>query len=242
MARPLIIAHRALSPGARENTASALARLDAAGADLAELDVRLSLDRRPFVLHDAFLRRTTRGHGWVRLWPSPLLRRLPLRDVPEGERLAPLSRVLATVPAGIQPALHLKDRGALRQVLRAIERHGTPGRTWLWLERPQDVARARRRLPELRCTLLRPAGWTATARGDYFHDAQRAGARAVSVPWGVITDELTAHAHRHGLLVFSRLEDPAAIPHVVRAGLDGIITDDPRTVADALAALAGNDR
>jgi glycerophosphoryl diester phosphodiesterase len=237
MTRPLIIAHRALSPGALENAASSLARLENAGADLAEMDIRLSLDRRPFVTHDAFLRRTTRGRGWVRLWPSFALQRLPLRASTERERLAPLGRVLATMPEGLQPALHLKDRAALRPVLRTIERNGDPAQTWLWLDHAADVASAMRRLPQIRCTLLRPAGWMPGARDAYFRDAERCGAAAVSLPWGVITDELTAHAHRHGLLTFSRLEDIGILPAVIRNGLDGIITDDPHEVASALSTL-----
>jgi glycerophosphoryl diester phosphodiesterase len=240
MERPLIIAHRALLAGAPEGAASSLRRLVEAGADLAEMDIRLSLDRRPFVIHDAFLGRTTYGRGWVRLWPAFALRRIALRGSLERERLTPLSAILATMPPDLQPALHLKDRGALRQVLRLIERHGDPASTWLWMERPEDIAAAMRRLPELRCTLLRPAGWTPTARVDYFRDAERAGARAVSVPWGVLTPELAAHAHAHGLLVFSRQESTASIAQVIDAGIDGIITDDPVGVAEELGRLEGS--
>lgn len=234
MTRPMIVAHRALTPGALENARSSLARLVAAGADLVEMDVRISLDRRPFVMHDALLGRTTHGHGLVRLWPSFALRRLRLRDSEDRERLAPLRKVLEIMPDALQPALHLKDRGALRQVLRTIERHGDPGRTWLWLEHHVDVFTAKRQLPELRCTLLRPAGWTATARQAYFGDAQRAGAHGVSVPWGVITPDLIRLAQQHHLIVFSRLERLESVPDLVAVGLGGIITDDPERVAATL--------
>lgn len=240
MTRPLIIAHRALLAGAPEGAASSLGRLAEAGADLAEMDIRLSLDRRPFVLHDAFLGRTTYGRGWVRLWPAFALRRIALRGGAGHERLSPLPTILAMKPANLEPALHLKDRGALRQVLRLVERHGDPAHTWLWLERPVDVVVAMRRLPQLRCTLLRPAGWTPTARVDYFRDAERAGARAVSVPWGVLTPELAGHAHLHGLLVFSRQESTASLAQVVDAGIDGIVTDDPIGVLEELARLQGS--
>ena len=156
---PLIVAHRALTPGAVENARSAIRIAAATGADLIELDIRLTLDRQPVVLHDAFLRRATRARGWVRLWPAPVLGRIPLRNSDAGDRVTSLRRVLAEFPSGVQPALHLKDRAALAPVLKAIGRHGNPGRTWLWLEHPADVTRARRRFPELRVTLLRPAGW-----------------------------------------------------------------------------------
>lgn len=238
MTRPMIVAHRALTPGALENARSSLSNVKAAGADLVEMDIRISLDRRPFVMHDALLGRTTHGHGWVRVWPSFALRRLRLRDSTEGEKLAPLRDILKAMPDGLQPALHLKDRGALRQVLRMIERHGQPGQTWLWLENHVDVFTATRRLPEIRCTLLRPAGWTATARQAYFLDAQRSGAHGVSVPWGVITPDLIRLARQHRLTVFSRLEKVGSVRDLAAIGLGGIITDDPATAAAELGSEA----
>lgn len=238
MTRPMIVAHRALTPGALENARSSLAMVKATGADLVEMDIRISLDRRPFVMHDALLGRTTHGHGWVRLWPSFALQRLRLRDSEGGQRLAPLRDILKAMPDGLQPALHLKDRGSLRQVLRTIERYGYPGQTWLWLEHHVDVFTATRRLPEIRCTLLRPAGWTATARRDYFLDAQRSGAHGVSVPWGVITPDLIRLARQHRLTVFSRLENVESVPILVAMGLGGIITDDPAEVVAALQSRA----
>lgn len=242
MTRPMIVAHRALTPGALENARSSLSRLKATGADLVELDVRISLDRRPFVTHDALLGRTTHGHGWVRLWPSFALRRLRLRGSQDGEHLAPLREMLRVMPDGLQSAIHVKDRGALRQVLRTIERHGQPGRTWLWLEHHVDVFTATRRLPELRCTLLRPAGWTATAREAYFLDAQRSGAHGVSVPWGVITPDLIQLARQHRLTMFSRLEKLESARDLVAIGLGGIITDDPAAAVAALLPEATDGR
>jgi len=231
---PLIVAHRALTPGAVENARSAIRAAARSGADLVELDIRLSLDRRPVVLHDAFLRRSTRARGWVRLWPAFALGRVPLRGTVEQDRVSSLAAILRDFPDGLQPALHLKDRGALAQVLKAIARFGQPGRTWLWLEHPADVARARRRMPELRVTLLRPAGWTPVNRQRYFEEAQWSGAAGVSVPWGAIDAGLIDHAHRHQLRVFSRLVRLRDVPGHAAVGLDGIITDDPGAVAAAL--------
>ncbi len=227
---PLIVAHRAMTPGAVENTRSALVLAANNGADLIELDIRLTLDRQPVVLHDAFLGRSTRGRGWVRLWPSFALTRLPLRGGSPGDRVPALRTVLKEFPNSAQAALHLKDRAALPTVLKAISRYGQPGRTWLWLERPQDVRRATRALPELRVTLLRPAGWLPHSRQAYFEEAQWVGAAGVCVPWAVVDEGLVQHAHRHRLLVFSRLERMDTLPSRVEAGLDGVITTDPGAV------------
>ena len=233
MTRPLIVAHRALTPGAAENTRSAIRIAAQAGADLIELDIRLTLDRQPVVLHDAFLHRTTRGRGWVRLWPRFALGRLPLRDAPD-ERVPTLKTVLQEFPSQVQPALHLKDRASLRAVLQAISRHGQPDRTWLWLEHPSDVFAATRRFPEIRVTLLRPAGWTPANRQRYFEEAQWCGASGIAVPWGVVDRDLLLHAHQHHLRVFSSLERLGDVREYVATGLDGIVTDDPQAVLRAL--------
>ena len=57
--RPLAIAHRGASDVAPENTAAAVRRAVSLGADLVEVDVRLTRDRVPVLLHDPTLSRTT---------------------------------------------------------------------------------------------------------------------------------------------------------------------------------------
>lgn len=230
MSLPLIVAHRSLTPGATENVRSAIPVAAQDGADLIELDIRLTLDRTPVVLHDACIGGATVGHGWVRLWPSFALTRLPSRAGGPGDLVPTLRAVLWEFPPEVQPALHLKDRAALPSVLKAVDRHGQPGRTWLWLENPRDVSAARHALPELRVTLLRPAGWMPGSRQAYFEEAQWVGASGISVPWGVIDDGLIEHAHQHQLRVFSRLERMDTLDSRLAAGLDGVITDDPGVV------------
>lgn len=224
---PLIIAHRALTPGGLENSATSIQMAAESGADLIELDVRLTLDLQPVILHDALLGRTTTWRGPIRVIPSPLLRRIDVRDSVEPDRIPLLRDVLRIAPATAQLALHLKSRGAIGPVLRELRKHGEPGRTWLWLERMDDVYRATRAFPELRCTLLRPGAWTPGRRDEYFHDAQAAGARAVSVPPGAVSPSLVHHAHQHHLFVFSRIDDVGLLPELVENGLDGAITTDP---------------
>jgi glycerophosphoryl diester phosphodiesterase len=64
-ARP-IIGHRGASGWAPENTMPAFSLAIEHGADAIELDVRLTADHVPVVLHDATLDRTTDGRGQVR--------------------------------------------------------------------------------------------------------------------------------------------------------------------------------
>jgi glycerophosphoryl diester phosphodiesterase len=74
-ARP-IIAHRGASGQAPENTLAAFELAAREGADAFELDVRLSLDGAPVVVHDHLLDRTTDGTGPVRARTLAQLRSL----------------------------------------------------------------------------------------------------------------------------------------------------------------------
>lgn len=61
--KPLLIAHRGASGAAPENTMAAFRKAVTAGADMIELDVRLTRDFHIVVHHDRNVRRTTSGKG-----------------------------------------------------------------------------------------------------------------------------------------------------------------------------------
>ena len=62
---PWVTAHRGYRKKYPENTLAAFQAAMAAGAPMVELDVMFSRDRKPVVIHDATLERTTSGHGAV---------------------------------------------------------------------------------------------------------------------------------------------------------------------------------
>jgi glycerophosphoryl diester phosphodiesterase len=76
-----IIAHRGASGSAPENTIPAFKLAVESGADAFELDVRLTADGVPVLLHDRTLNRTTDGTGPLRAFTLE-----QLRDVDAGAR------------------------------------------------------------------------------------------------------------------------------------------------------------
>ncbi len=63
--RPLVIAHRGGAGLAPENTLEAFRLSDELGADVLELDVRMTSDGKLIVFHDSRVERTTNGRGAV---------------------------------------------------------------------------------------------------------------------------------------------------------------------------------
>jgi len=117
-ARP-IIAHRGASGQYPENTLLAFAQGLEQGADGLELDVRVTADGVPIVLHDPTLERTTDGAGLVAALSLADVRCV---DAGRGERVPLLAEVLEQFPA--TPLLvEIKEPAAARATLAVLRRH-----------------------------------------------------------------------------------------------------------------------
>ena len=73
---PAVIGHRGAAEIAPENTLSSLRLAHSEGSRMVEIDVRLSADGVPILLHDATLDRTTSGQGFVTEWTANALHAL----------------------------------------------------------------------------------------------------------------------------------------------------------------------
>lgn len=162
------IAHRGAwaepeAGGPVENTLEAVQDAIAAGADMVEIDVRLTADGAPMLLHDDTLQRI-----WGRSEPLEQLTRAQVRKLPSvaGQRIPDLAEVVELADgAGAQlmidlpqeaagPVAHdaVRQRGALDGALfagqtRALRAHSRTARialSWYQLEEPGDELLAER--------------------------------------------------------------------------------------------------
>jgi glycerophosphoryl diester phosphodiesterase len=90
-----LIAHRGASGECPENTLLSFQRGLDQGADALELDVRVSADGIPVVIHDRDVDRTTDGSGPVRTFSAAALAAL---DAGEGQQIPTLETVLSHFP------------------------------------------------------------------------------------------------------------------------------------------------
>lgn len=142
--RPLIIAHRGASGLYPENTLPALKAASCEGADLIEIDVRLTKDRQAVVLHDPTLDKTTNGAGRVCAMTLFQVKKLDAgftftrdngRSYPfagKGVQVPLLTEVLTELPdVDLQVELKDNDFALAESVLNAVKSHNAVHRIQL---------------------------------------------------------------------------------------------------------------
>lgn len=133
-----VVGHRGNAAHAPENTLESFRQAVALGADCLELDVHLSADGVPVVIHDPTLDRTTDAAGVVASLPLERIRAadagarftrdaatFPYRG--RGIRVPTLEEVLAELP-DTPLLIEIKTARASGETKRVIERHGAEAR------------------------------------------------------------------------------------------------------------------
>jgi glycerophosphoryl diester phosphodiesterase len=161
-----LYAHRGASAEAPENTLAAFRRALAVGADGIELDVHLSADGVPVVIHDETLERTTDGAGPVSAQSLAGLASLDAGGwfAPEfsGEGVPTLAEVLRLLAGRLRLNLEVKDARAGWAVLDLL-RHFPQTDAVLSSFDHSLLARLRRIAPDLPLAMLVAAGdWHRT--------------------------------------------------------------------------------
>ncbi len=243
----LIIGHRGASALAPENTLSSFRAAIRAGADLIEMDLRLSRDDEVVVFHDRDLDRTTDGTGPVAEKTLAELKQLDagLRFSPEfkGERIPALREVLELAAAG-RTGLYLElkiDRGEeeirpelVSRTLEVLAAQTFPGRLLL-ASFDQDAVRLVRRLePGIPTGLIfrEEAVWDRLPAGGLD------GIDVLSARWNILTAARVEAGRRAGKEVWGWTVDrPEELVRVRAAGVDGAAGNNPAWMKAELERL-----
>jgi glycerophosphoryl diester phosphodiesterase len=230
-APPVLIAHRGASADAPENTIAAFELALEQGADGLELDVHLSADEHPVVIHDFTLERTTDGAGPVSGLRVRELKRLDAggwRDRRfEGQRVQTLSEVLERFRDRTRFWLELKGGSAIypgleERVVSTIEIYDVIDRVLVQSFDPAVIAQVRSLNPEIRVgalvekapldrALLRPGG-----------------PQAICAAMALCSERLVGDIRAAGLDCYVwTVNEPALVDRLAGWGVSGIITDRP---------------
>jgi len=242
---PVIIAHRTCPRHAPENSLQGIRRAAELGADVVEIDVRLTSDGLPVLLHDATPRRTTgsvpeREAGSVpgnriplRWTPADRVRRLHLAD---GEPVPTLAEALAALPSTLGVAIDVKTPRAIGATLAEIRNQHLQSRTLLWSRYRSAVRYCVDHAPEIEPSLLSDAR-SQLGVWRFLRDASAMGARGISADWDMITPTFVARVRRRGLVLYSWCRDAQPPPEKLRL-VDGLVTDWPAEVGAMISSTS----
>jgi glycerophosphoryl diester phosphodiesterase len=216
-----VYAHRGASIEFPENTLAAFRRALELGVEGIELDVRLSADGVPMVIHDTTVGRTTNGTGTV---AEMTLAELQALDAGTGERIPTLAEVLDLVGNRVHVDIEIKADTAGEAVLNELRGRDV---RWLVSSFKWDV---------LRYVRSRDADaelWPLTngASDDAIAVAHEIDARALAISHRGMDADIAAYLKEQGLDFWVwTVNDPTLAATLVEWGAIGICTDDPATI------------
>ena len=236
---PAIVAHRGASARFPENTLVAFAAAVTAGADMVELDVRLTADGIPVVMHDQDVARTTDGSGFVNELPLAEVKELSAGTF-QGRRVGvpTLREALESLRGLVAVQIDIKNdpaeagfdaasQAVAERVLLTLEATGFAS-VIVSSENPETADWVRRQAPEI-ATGVEIDG-RADLGGWLSYSADRGHAFMLPNADAVLHSgmEFVAHAHALGVEVDAwTVDDPAAISELFAWGVDTIETNDP---------------
>ena len=223
----IIYAHRGSSGTEPENTIRAFRQAIADGANGVELDVHLSSDGVPVVIHDRDVSRTTNGQGNIDELSLGTIKGL---DAGNGERIPTLTEVLHLVSGKLKLYVEVKQAGIAQTVIDVLE--GYPNAEWLIASFDLDTLRQARSISAT--AELWPISVTPT--DEVLACAAEVRASAVSLHSIAATADVVERLSAAGLgLAVWTVNDVAEAHRVQQLGAVGLCTDVPATIVPALS-------
>lgn len=237
--RPIVVAHRGASAFAPENTISAFTLALQQGAEAIEVDVHLSQDGIPVVIHDHTLDRTTTGKGLVSHHTLADLRSLDAGSWFDpafaGQRIPTLGEVLAWAQGRIYLKIEVKTLpmrypGVEEKILALLRRWDMEEHVEVFSFDHHCVRRFKALAPHI------PVGVCYVGDvGDPVALARYASAEVIHPQWMGISPALVETAHAAGLLVDAwTVNDPETATRLAAWGVDFVTTDAPGPIREAL--------
>ncbi len=230
----MITAHRGASHGAPENTRASVALAIAEGADYAEIDVRLTEDGIPVLMHDRALFRTT---GIVNDVDKITYAELTSYDVGRryakefaGETVPSLAEIFEEYGRKIRFNIELKDGNSselAEAVVSLIELYGLEERCVVTSALYEQLEYVKQANESIKTGYI-----LSLVYGEVFgYDA----ADFFSIKSECITEQLVKGAHAKGKEVHAwTVNKGYEIERMQELGVDNIITDNPAYVREML--------
>jgi glycerophosphoryl diester phosphodiesterase len=242
--RAFVVSHRGGGALAPENTLPAVEAAIGAGFEYVEIDIALTADRVPVLMHDRTVDRTTNGHGPL---ASLTLAEVKALDAGSwfgaqyaGTQVPTLEEFLAVLaPSGRRALIELKgqwDAEAGAALIATLRAYGLERRVAIASFHPDSLL-ATSAPSELAFRLL----ILRRLPRDIGQAVKGADARGIIVDWKAVArrPEVVSELHELGLrVVVYTLNSDVEWKDTLAAGVDGIVTDEPVQLMEWQDAIA----
>jgi glycerophosphoryl diester phosphodiesterase len=227
------IAHRGASADRPENTLAAFEEAIRQGADVIEADVRMTADGELLIISDALLDRTTNATGPVSGTDYARARSL---DAGRGERIPTPDEVLELARGRARVTFDIKDQEAVGILVAMVDELEMADSVTFSTFDPEIAARLR--ALEVTSPVMQVVDSAAAVASLATGHADTGSALSgIGVPAALVSGPLTERLHRHGFTVFAwTVDDTGEMERLIRAGVNGILTNRPGVLAGVLRA------
>jgi len=228
--RVKIIAHRGNSCCSPENTLVSIDEAFKNGADLVEVDIRLSSDGVAVLMHDEKVDRTTNGKGLVSDMTVVQLKQLDAGSWwgPQfkGEAVPTLAEALLMAKRRGRLLLDIKTSEMAEPIAKALKDSGvTVNAIWPWRGASKSNARAlKEKIPQIQILWGEPESWDS----ESLKKLKELGVVGLELNYESLKEEFIESAKTHGLFVLTyTILDPQTMLEAIQMGVYGMETDFP---------------
>lgn len=250
-----IIAHRGANKRAPQNTLPAFQKAIEMGTDGFETDVHLSKDGVPVICHNYTIDETSNGTGKIEemtleqlkkydfgSYYDPKFKDTPLPTLDEFLDLA-MGKGLKVLNIELKPEKDTARRETLvRKTLEAVEARGLSDILLISSFSKEILEYIKQIAPECKTAFLYPAGYKRAflAFLPPFGAMKKMKCHAAHPHKLCIRGKFVENAHKNGLEVnVWTVDESEEIRTMIKAGVDGIITDCPDRVRNILNEMNG---
>ena len=227
----LIIGHRGAAGYEPENTIRSILKGIECGASVVEIDVRRTKDGVIVLMHDETVDRTTNGRGKVSELSLVEIRQL---DAGKGEKVPTLLEVLELLKAmNISLIIELKEVGYEKEVISLVRERDMMDRVYITSFNRIAINRVIKEESDVKVGLIFSSNALMNLK-----IAAKMGLDLVLPKYKLVNRNFLKSCRRFGFKVFTwtvnRVKD---VIEMYRLGVDGIVTDYPCMVKEAIDNL-----
>ena len=223
----VVIGHRGACGYYPENTLLSFRKAFDMGVDYVELDVRLSKDEVPVVIHDETLNRTTDGSGRVREYALEELKKF---DAGLGERIPTLEEVIElAVKVDGKLLIEIKDVDAVDETIYLIKKYN-------FINCSKIISfhlDALTKVPD-----YIDKGLIYAWPGKWIDKALEIKASTILPKYTLVSEKMVRYAHYKGLRVYIwNVDDIGNAERMILFKVDGIASNKPDVIINFLGSM-----